>query len=157
MKMGIERVLRENWPSTYPGPTFLLAPQDSMARATGQFAFEACREGQRGGCVLALGKSPAEFFQLVWRGGFGTSFSFQNTLQRSAPLILTGLAFAIPAQIGLTMCIARFVCKAEADNFAALKDQPQADGAEAARRFGVVEACVEKFGRDMAASGAAEA
>ena len=44
-----------------------------------------------------------EFFQLVWRGGFGTSFSFQNTLQRSAPLILTGLAFAIPAQIGLTM------------------------------------------------------
>lgn len=53
--------------------------------------------------LLALGKSPAEFFQLVWRGGFGTSFSFQNTLQRSAPLILTGLAFAIPAQIGLTM------------------------------------------------------
>ena len=53
--------------------------------------------------LLLLGKSPVEFFQLVWRGGFGTSFSFQNTLQRSAPLILTGLAFAIPAQIGLTM------------------------------------------------------
>jgi len=53
--------------------------------------------------LLMLGKSPVEFFQLVWRGGFGTSFSFQNTLQRAAPLILTGLAFAIPAQIGLTM------------------------------------------------------
>lgn len=53
--------------------------------------------------LLLLGKSPSDFFQLVWHGGFGTSFSFQNTLQRAAPLILTGLAFAIPAQIGLTM------------------------------------------------------
>ena len=39
----------------------------------------------------------------VWRGGFGTAFSFQNTLQRSAPLILTALAVAIPARIGLIM------------------------------------------------------
>jgi simple sugar transport system permease protein len=53
--------------------------------------------------LIFLGKSPVEFFSLLWRGGFGTSFSFQNTLQRAAPLILCGLAFAIPAQIGLTM------------------------------------------------------
>ncbi len=53
--------------------------------------------------LLALGKSPIQYFELVWRGGFGTSFSFQNTLQRAAPLILCGLAFAIPAVIGLTM------------------------------------------------------
>ncbi|MFZ2102443.1 MAG: ABC transporter permease [Oricola sp.] len=53
--------------------------------------------------LLFLGKSPVDFFALLWRGGFGTSFSFQNTLQRSAPLILSGLAFAIPAQIGMTM------------------------------------------------------
>jgi len=53
--------------------------------------------------LIALGKSPAEFFSLVWRGGFGTAFSIQNTLQRAAPLILTALAFAIPATIGLTM------------------------------------------------------
>lgn len=53
--------------------------------------------------LLVLGKSPIDFFSLVWKGGFGTSFSFQNSLQRAAPLILTGLAFAIPAQIGLTM------------------------------------------------------
>jgi general nucleoside transport system permease protein len=51
--------------------------------------------------LLALGKSPADFYSLVWRGGFGTAFSIQNTLQRSAPLILTGLAVAIPARIGL--------------------------------------------------------
>lgn len=53
--------------------------------------------------LLFLGKSPVDYFQLLWRGGFGTSFSLQNTLQRAAPLILCGLAFAIPAQIGLTM------------------------------------------------------
>src|SRR5580658_2159990 len=34
--------------------------------------------------LLALGKSAREFFDLVYRGGFGTSFSIQNTLQRSA-------------------------------------------------------------------------
>jgi ABC-type uncharacterized transport system permease subunit len=42
--------------------------------------------------LLALGKSPADFFQLVIRGGFSSAFSLQNTLQRSAPLILTALA-----------------------------------------------------------------
>lgn len=53
--------------------------------------------------LLALGKSPATFFALVWTGGFGSAFSLQNSLQRAAPLILTGLAFAIPARIGLTL------------------------------------------------------
>lgn len=53
--------------------------------------------------LLVLGKSPIDYFSLVWRGGFGTAFSFQNTLQRAAPIILTGLAFAMTAQIGLTM------------------------------------------------------
>ena len=45
--------------------------------------------------------SARRFFALVWTGGFGSSFSIQNSLQRAAPLILTGLAFAIPARIGL--------------------------------------------------------
>jgi ABC-type uncharacterized transport system permease subunit len=53
--------------------------------------------------LLAIGKSPVDFVSFVWRGGFGTAFSFQNTLQRSAPLILTALAVAIPARIGLIM------------------------------------------------------
>lgn len=53
--------------------------------------------------LLALGKSPATFFSLVWTGGFSSWFSIQNALQRAAPLILTGLAFAIPARIGLTL------------------------------------------------------
>jgi ABC-type uncharacterized transport system permease subunit len=53
--------------------------------------------------LLAIGKSPVDFVAYVWRGGFGTAFSLQNTLQRSAPLILTALAVAIPARIGLIM------------------------------------------------------
>src|SRR4029077_19138929 len=53
--------------------------------------------------LLALGKSPLQFFELVERGGFGTAFSIQNTLQRSPPLILTALAVAVPARIGLVM------------------------------------------------------
>ena len=35
--------------------------------------------------LIAIGKSPVDFIFYVWRGGFGTSFSLQNTLQRSAP------------------------------------------------------------------------
>jgi simple sugar transport system permease protein len=53
--------------------------------------------------LFMLGKSPLQFFELVYRGGFGTAFSIQNTLQRSAPLILTALAVAVPARIGLVM------------------------------------------------------
>ena len=53
--------------------------------------------------LLALGKSPLEFFELVERGGFGTAFSLQNTLQRSSPLILTALCVALPARIGLVV------------------------------------------------------
>src|SRR5579862_4220161 len=53
--------------------------------------------------LLAIGKSPIDFVDNVWRGGFGSAFSFQNTLQRSAPLILTALAVAIPARIGMIM------------------------------------------------------
>ena len=53
--------------------------------------------------LLVIGKNPIEFYGLIWTGGFGSSFSIQNSLQRAAPLILTGLAFAVPARIGLTM------------------------------------------------------
>src|SRR5580692_536903 len=53
--------------------------------------------------LMTLGKSPIEFFELVEKGGFGTSFSLQNTLQRSSPLILTALCVALPARIGLVI------------------------------------------------------
>ena len=53
--------------------------------------------------LLVLGKSPATFLDLLWLGGFGTAFSWSNTLQRAAPLILTALTVAIPAHLGLTV------------------------------------------------------
>jgi ABC-type uncharacterized transport system permease subunit len=53
--------------------------------------------------LLTLGVAPGEFFELVWRGGFGTWFSLQNTLVRAAPLVFTALTVAIPAQLGLVV------------------------------------------------------
>ena len=51
--------------------------------------------------LLALGRSPADFFRLVWTGAFGSWFSWRNTLSRAAPLLLTALCVAVPAQLGL--------------------------------------------------------
>jgi len=51
--------------------------------------------------VAAIGKSPLEVYATLFEGGFASSFAWQNTLLRAAPLILTGLAVAIPAQAGL--------------------------------------------------------
>jgi simple sugar transport system permease protein len=53
--------------------------------------------------LLALGKSPAEFWALVWRAGFGTAFSWENTLSRAAPLLLAALCVALPARLGLVV------------------------------------------------------
>ena len=51
--------------------------------------------------LICLGKSPADFFSLLWRGAFGSTFSLQNTLQRASPLFLAALCVALPAQLGL--------------------------------------------------------
>ena len=53
--------------------------------------------------LLALGQSPLDFVDLVWRGAFGSWFSWQNTLQRAAPLLLTALCVALPGQLGLVI------------------------------------------------------
>lgn len=47
------------------------------------------------------GKSPVEFFQLIWRAAFSTAFSWQNTLTRVSPLLFAALCVAIPARLGL--------------------------------------------------------
>jgi ABC-type uncharacterized transport system permease subunit len=69
------------------------APLLALAFAAGAFSI----------FLLALGKSPADFVVLVWKGAFGSFFSLQNTLQRAAPLLLTALCVAIPAQLGLVI------------------------------------------------------
>jgi simple sugar transport system permease protein len=51
--------------------------------------------------LVTLGRSPVDFFALIWTGAFGSWFSLQNTLTRAAPLLLTALCVAVPAQLGL--------------------------------------------------------
>ena len=53
--------------------------------------------------LLLIGKSPAEFFALVWKAGFSSAFSWKNTLSRVAPLILAALCVALPARLGLVV------------------------------------------------------
>lgn len=56
------------------------------------------------GLFMALtGRNPLAVYQEMFRGSFGTWFSFQNTLQRAAPLMLTALATALPLRLGLVV------------------------------------------------------
>ncbi|MDB5819655.1 MAG: transporter permease [Rhizobacter sp.] len=56
-----------------------------------------------GGFVWLGGKSPVEAWTLLFKGAFGDWFSWQNSLQRAAPLMLTALCVAIPSRAGLTI------------------------------------------------------
>jgi simple sugar transport system permease protein len=54
------------------------------------------------GIFIALtGRNPLAVYYQMYRGSFGTAFSFQNTLLRAAPLMLTALATALPLRLGL--------------------------------------------------------
>ncbi len=47
------------------------------------------------------GVDPVDVWTTLFTGAFGSWFSWQNTLQRAAPLMLTALCVAIPARAGL--------------------------------------------------------
>ncbi len=51
--------------------------------------------------VWLHGQSPLQAWTLLFVGAFGDAFSWQNTLQRAAPLMLTALCVALPARAGL--------------------------------------------------------
>lgn len=53
--------------------------------------------------LMMQGKSIVEFCSLVYRAGFGTVFSWENTLSRTAPLLLAALCVAVPARLGLVV------------------------------------------------------
>ena len=53
--------------------------------------------------LLSQGRSPLDFFALVWQGAFGSAFSWMNTLSRAAPLLLAALCVALPARLGLVV------------------------------------------------------
>ncbi len=50
---------------------------------------------------LAVGANPFGVYASIYKAAFGSWFSFQNTLIRSAPLMLSSLCTALPAQLGL--------------------------------------------------------
>ena len=79
--------------SWHPAAEALLLPLMALAAALLLF----------GVFVWFGGNSPVEAWTLLFRGAFGDAFSWQNTLQRAAPLMLTALAVALPAQAGLTV------------------------------------------------------
>ena len=90
-------------PAALPGPRRTPAPSPAVLRwlvplgsiAAGLLAF--------GAFVLAIGHDPIEVYSTIFEGGFASAFSWNNTLLRAAPLILAGLAVAIPAQAGLVV------------------------------------------------------
>jgi len=56
-----------------------------------------------GGFVALRGVDPLALYELMYRGAFGSWFSWQNTLVRAAPLLLTALCTALPAQLGMVV------------------------------------------------------
>ena len=54
-----------------------------------------------GAFILAVGVDPIGVYRSMFRGAFGTWFSWQNTLVGAAPLMLTALCTALPARMGL--------------------------------------------------------
>jgi ABC-type uncharacterized transport system permease subunit len=51
-------------------------------------------------CAL-VGASPVGVFASIYKAGFGSWYSWQNSLLRASPLLLCGLATAFPARAGI--------------------------------------------------------
>lgn len=56
-----------------------------------------------GALVRLVGVDPLAVYALIYKGAFGTWFSWQNTLRQTAPLLLTALCVALPAHLGLVI------------------------------------------------------
>lgn len=52
---------------------------------------------------LIQGRNPFDVFAAIHKAAFGSFYSFQNTLVRAAPLMLTALCTALPARLGLVV------------------------------------------------------
>src|SRR5438128_12563800 len=78
----------------YGGPIeYILIPGAALVGALAVF----------GTFVALFGKSPLDLYFYMYQGAFGSWFSWQNTLTRAAPLILTALCTALPAQLGMVI------------------------------------------------------
>jgi ABC-type uncharacterized transport system permease subunit len=52
---------------------------------------------------FAVGTNPFEVYGAIYQAAFGSWLSFQNSLIRAAPLMLTSLCTALPARLGLVI------------------------------------------------------
>ena len=53
-------------------------------------------------CAI-VGQNPFAVYGSIWKSAFGNWRTFQNTLVRAAPLMLTSLCTALPARLGLVI------------------------------------------------------
>jgi ABC-type uncharacterized transport system permease subunit len=51
--------------------------------------------------VALAGANPLAVYASIWKAGFGSWYSWQNTLVRASPLLLCGLCTALPARAGI--------------------------------------------------------
>ena len=51
--------------------------------------------------ILSYGQNPAESFSQIWSNTLTTQYGLEDVVVRATPLILTALAVAVPARIGL--------------------------------------------------------
>jgi ABC-type uncharacterized transport system permease subunit len=97
--------------STFGGPA-VAAPEKAELGAAVRRGWEAVRApvAAFGATVLVfglfmtiIGRNPIAVYGQMFKGSFGTWFSFQNTLLRAAPFMLTALATALPGRLGLVV------------------------------------------------------
>jgi general nucleoside transport system permease protein len=72
---------------------YILIPGAALLAALGVFGL----------FVFLFGKNPLDLYFYMYQGAFGTWFSWRNSLTRAAPLILTALCTALPAQLGMVI------------------------------------------------------
>src|SRR3569623_1151310 len=91
-------------------PAAVAAPRRQVAGAALRRAWQAVRAPVAAfaatvlvfGLFMAIiGRNPVAVYGQMFKGAFGTWCSFQNTLLRAAPFMLTALATALPGRLGL--------------------------------------------------------
>lgn len=85
MRMKLEKRL------TVPRKLIFLLPLASVALA---FAIVTI-------LLILLGKNPSLAFQVMWKGAFGSSYSFFETVVKATPLMLAGLGVGIASKAKL--------------------------------------------------------
>src|SRR3569623_575339 len=97
--------------STFGGPA-VAAPERADLGDAARRAWAAVRApvAAFAGTVLVfglfmaiIGRNPVAVYGQMFKGSFGTWFSYQNTLLRAAPFLLTALATALPGRRGVVV------------------------------------------------------